>query len=95
MGGAAATGDGDVMMRFLPSYLAVEEMRRGSSPTEAAEVAIRRVASAFPGFFGGIIVVHKDERVGAACHGMDRFPYSMANSSTNGVVTLYVDCLKV
>ena len=24
VGGAAATGDGDVMMRFLPAYLAVE-----------------------------------------------------------------------
>lgn len=94
-GGAAATGDGDVMMRFMPSYLAVEELRRGSSPTEAAEVAIRRVANAFPGFFGGIIVVDKDERVGAACHGMDRFPYSIANSSTSGAIVLTVDCIKV
>ena len=24
VGGAAATGDGDIMMRFLPSFLAVE-----------------------------------------------------------------------
>ena len=24
VGGAAATGDGDIMMRFLPAYLAVE-----------------------------------------------------------------------
>lgn len=92
-GGAAATGDGDVMMRFLPSFLAVEELRRGSSVTEAAEAAIRRVASAFPGFFGGVIVVDKNERVGAACNGMQRFPYSLANSSTGGVITLFADCL--
>lgn len=29
VGGATATGDGDVMMRFLPSYQAVEFMRQG------------------------------------------------------------------
>ena len=29
IGGAAATGDGDVMMRFLPSFVAVQEMKRG------------------------------------------------------------------
>ncbi|GMF27423.1 unnamed protein product [Phytophthora fragariaefolia] len=30
IGGAAATGDGDVMMRFLPSFFAVQEMKRGA-----------------------------------------------------------------
>ena len=29
VGGAACTGDGDVMLRFLPSYQAVESMRQG------------------------------------------------------------------
>jgi len=29
IGGAAATGDGDVMMRFLPSFFAVQEMGKG------------------------------------------------------------------
>ena len=33
-GGAAATGDGDVMLRFLPSYQAVESMRQGHPPAE-------------------------------------------------------------
>ena len=37
VGAAAATGDGDVMMRVLPSLLAVEAMRGGATPTEAAE----------------------------------------------------------
>ncbi len=44
VGGAAATGDGDVMLRALPSFVAVEEMRRGAEPEEAAREAIRRVA---------------------------------------------------
>ncbi|RLN85187.1 hypothetical protein BBJ28_00026888 [Nothophytophthora sp. Chile5] len=30
IGGAAATGDGDVMMRFLPSFTAVQEMGKGA-----------------------------------------------------------------
>lgn len=95
VGGAAATGDGDVMMRFLPSFIAVEEMRRGSSPKEAAEAAIKRIARVFPGFFGGIIVVGKDETVAAACHGMDRFPYSVANSSNTRATVFYTECVQL
>jgi hypothetical protein len=32
VGAATATGDGDIMMRFLPSYLAVAKMKLGMSP---------------------------------------------------------------
>ena len=32
VGGAAATGDGDVMLRLLPSFVAVEGMRAGLAP---------------------------------------------------------------
>ncbi len=31
------------MMRFLLSYRAVKEMRRGASPTEAAEISLRTI----------------------------------------------------
>ena len=37
VGGATQTGDGDQMMRFLPSFAAVNFMRAGLSPTEACE----------------------------------------------------------
>ncbi|KAL6352593.1 hypothetical protein LRP88_13059 [Fusarium phalaenopsidis] len=43
VGGCGATGDGDVMMRFLPCYQAVENLRRGMSPTEAAEDVVLRM----------------------------------------------------
>ena len=43
VGAAAATGDGDVMMRVLPSLLAVEAMRRGATPSEAAEEVVLRL----------------------------------------------------
>lgn len=94
-GAAVATGDGDVMMRFLPSFLAVEELRRGTGVNEAAEVAIRRIATSYPGFFGAIIVVDREERIGVACNGMESFPYTLANSTTEGVITLYATCLKL
>lgn len=70
VGGAAATGDGDVMMRFLPTYQAVESMRRGLSPTEAAEDAIQRIMKRYSNFLGAIIAVNKTGhfgRVGSEC----------------------------
>lgn len=56
VGGAAATGDGDVMMRFLPSFVAVEAMRVGIKPRKAAQMAIRRIARFHPNFMGAIVV---------------------------------------
>ena len=66
VGGAAATGDGDVMMRFLPSFLAVELMRHGLPPREATRVAIERIVAKHPDFSGAVIAVNKRGRVGAA-----------------------------
>lgn len=43
IGAAFATGDGDVMMRFLPSFLAVEGLRNGMTPEEAARRSIERI----------------------------------------------------
>lgn len=68
VGGAAATGDGDVMMRFLPSFLAVEEMRRGATPTEAARTAIRRIIKYYPNFSGALIAINKRGETGKPSH---------------------------
>lgn len=75
VGGAAATGDGDIMLRFLPSFLAVEEMRRGASPGDAASVAVKRIASHYSNFMGAVIAVTKNGEYGAACHGITTFPF--------------------
>lgn len=48
VGGAAATGDGDIIMRFLCSYQAVENMRNAMSPKKAAEESLKRVLKYFP-----------------------------------------------
>jgi len=43
VGAAVATGNGDIMMRFLPSFLAVELMRSGYDPTTAASMAVAEI----------------------------------------------------
>jgi len=75
-GGCAATGDGDVMMRFLPCYQAVENLRNGMSPKQAAESAITRIITKHPDFQGALVVINKDGVWGAACHGWI-FKYSV------------------
>ncbi|XP_053680374.1 N(4)-(Beta-N-acetylglucosaminyl)-L-asparaginase [Anopheles nili] len=87
VGAAVATGDGDIMMRFLPSLLAVESMRAGLTPTVAGQRAIDRIAKYYPSFSGGIVVASKDGQYGAACHGMEEFPFSVVDGTkTNGEV---------
>nr|CAD2157493.1 unnamed protein product [Meloidogyne enterolobii] len=81
VGGAAATGDGDVMMRFVPSFLVVELMRQGKSPFEATREAIIRIKKFYPNFFGGIIATTIEGNFGAACSGMEEFHYSVAKFS--------------
>lgn len=48
VGAATATGHGELMLKTLSSFLIVEEMRRGATPQEACETAVRRIANKFP-----------------------------------------------
>lgn len=66
VGGCACTGDGDVMLRFSPSSHAVQYMLHGASPQAAAEKAIRKIASYYPGFVGGMVCADKQGNYGAA-----------------------------
>lgn len=81
VGAAAATGDGDIMMRFLPSFLAIELMRNGATPQEAADKAIARIRQHHAKFFGGIVVMNVKGEYAAACNGMDKFPYTIAREN--------------
>ncbi|XP_012524800.2 N(4)-(Beta-N-acetylglucosaminyl)-L-asparaginase [Monomorium pharaonis] len=90
-GAAAGTGDGDIMMRFLPSFLAVEEMRYGASPSAAAKKAISRIAQHYPQSLCAVIALNKKGEYGAACNGMAAFPYYVANP-TFGPKLLSVEC---
>ena len=82
VGGCGATGDGDVMMRFLPCYQAVENLRRGMKPRQAAEDAVRRMVRKFPDVKSGVIVLDKDGTHGAAASGWT-FTYSYRSGGMN------------
>jgi len=92
VGAAVATGDGDVMMRFLPTYQAVENMRRGMTPDDAAKEALHRIVRRHPSFEGAIATANRLGQFGAACHGFKNFPYSVWNPDLGKVTVKYVDC---
>ncbi|CAI7838854.1 unnamed protein product [Closterium sp. NIES-53] len=94
VGGCGATGDGDVMMRFLPCFLAVELMRMGSTPASAAEAAISRIRAKFPDFVGGLVAVNRFGEHGAAVNNWV-LQYTVASPLTDGtprVFTVHPKC---
>ncbi|KAG6485569.1 hypothetical protein ZIOFF_054129 [Zingiber officinale] len=84
VGACGATGDGDIMMRFLPCYQVVESMRQGMEPKHAAVDAISRIARKFPNFVGAVVAIDKKGVHAGACHGWT-FQYSVKNSSMEDV----------
>ena len=83
-GCAAATGDGDITMRFLPAYQAVENMRLGMDPTAACTDAVKRIEKYYPKFELGLLCVDTQGRYGAASHGWT-FTFCAASNNTSGV----------
>lgn len=82
VGACVATGDGDVMMRFCPSFLGVELMRNGMTPQQAANEAVRRISAKDRGFSGAVVCVNKDGQHAAAAQGFEGFSYSVMDSGT-------------
>ena len=50
VGGAAATGTGELVMKTLGTFLIVELMRNGLSPNEACREAISRITEKIPAY---------------------------------------------
>ncbi|CAI9091992.1 OLC1v1027119C1 [Oldenlandia corymbosa var. corymbosa] len=84
VGACGATGDGDIMMRFLPCYQVVENMRLGMQPKLAAEDSISRIARKYPDFVGAVFALNKEGVHAGACHGWT-FQYSVRSSGMNDV----------
>lgn len=93
-GAAAATGDGDVMMRFLLSYQAIANLRLGMSGQEAADEAMKQqvALTGRPYPRAALVVLSKSGSFGAACSGIERFPF-VVSDSTSQVETHSVECL--
>ena len=92
VGAAAATGDGDVMMRFLPSLVTVEKMRAGIEPYQAAVEALAQITEFYPDFQGGIVAASKDGLYSAACQGFPKFQYSIQFPTLNKPKVVHVKC---
>ncbi|XP_025960999.1 N(4)-(beta-N-acetylglucosaminyl)-L-asparaginase isoform X2 [Dromaius novaehollandiae] len=95
-GGAAATGDGDIMMRFLPSYQAVEYMRMGTDPTVACQKVISRIQKYAPKFFGAVICANATGSYGAACNkipGFTQFHFMVYSPLLSQPSEQVVDCI--
>ncbi|GAA0148872.1 protease [Lithospermum erythrorhizon] len=84
VGACGATGDGDIMMRFLPCYQVVESMRLGMEPQLAAKDAISRISRKYPDFVGAIFAVNKNGIHAGACHGWT-FQYSVRSPEMSDV----------
>ncbi|KAK9398978.1 N4-beta-N-acetylglucosaminyl-L-asparaginase [Crotalus adamanteus] len=95
-GAAAATGNGDTMMRFLPSYQAVEYMRMGIDPTMACQKVISRIQKYHPYFFGAVICANTSGSYGAACSrvpGFTQFHFMASNPILKQPSEQIVDCI--
>lgn len=93
VGAACGTGDGDTLMKFLPSYQAVESMRNGKTASQAAEDAVRRISKVYPNYVGAIVAIDRYGNHGAGCHGMPTFKYSFRNGTTDGPQVQEVPCV--
>lgn len=95
-GAAAATGDGDILMRFLPSYQAVEYMRNGEDPNIACQKVISRIQKYFPDFFGAVICANVTGSYGASCNKLPtftQFTFMVYNSLKSQPTEEKVDCI--
>ena len=70
VGGATATGSGELVMKTLGSFLVVELMRGGMSPDKACEEAVRRIAKKIPDYQShqiGYIALNTKGEYGSFC----------------------------
>jgi isoaspartyl peptidase/L-asparaginase-like protein (Ntn-hydrolase superfamily) len=68
-GAATATGTGELIMGVCGAFLAVEEMRRGATPAQAARTVVERIGRAYriePHHQTAFVVMGTDGTVGAA-----------------------------
>ena len=67
VGGAVATGVGEMVMKTLGTYLIVELMRQGRNPQEACEEAVKRIVAKqeFKDMQVGYLAIDKEGNYGA------------------------------
>lgn len=88
VGGAAATGLGEAVIRAVGSFLVVELMRQGRTPQEACEEAVNRVIKKYENYKEiqvGFIAVNKLGQTGAFSI-QDGFKYALFSNGNEQVL---------
>lgn len=83
VGGAVATGSGELVMKTLGSFLVVELMRQGKSPAEACQEAVVRISRRIPDYRKhqiGYIALDKNGITGSYAM-QPGFEYAIRNSN--------------
>ncbi|XP_045204023.2 N(4)-(Beta-N-acetylglucosaminyl)-L-asparaginase-like [Mercenaria mercenaria] len=92
VGAAACTGNGDIMMRFLPSHTAVTLMRAGLSAQESADVAVKTIQQKYPDFKGAVVAADAMGKIGVSCHIWTNFQITYMMPSLPEVQVRNVTC---
>ncbi len=88
IGGAVATGSGELVMKTLGSFLVVELMRKGLHPADACKEAVERIKTTIPGYQEhqiGYLALDINGRTGAYSL-QAGFEYALRSSSENHLV---------
>jgi N4-(beta-N-acetylglucosaminyl)-L-asparaginase len=80
------------MMRFLPSFLAVELLRNGHTPQQAADMVIARIGQFYPENSAAVVVLDLEGNVGAACQIFSSFPVSIYHAELDDVRVVVTTC---
>jgi len=94
-GGAVATGDGDILMRFSASFLAVEFLRNGYTPQQSAEMVIDRIGKYYPRNSAAVVVVDLEGNYGSACQIFSSFPVSIYHDELTEVKVEVTRCRQI
>ncbi len=88
VGGACATGMGELVLKTLGTFLVVELMRQGMSPQEACEEAVLRIKNKLPDykkFQVGYCAINKAGETGAFCIHKG-FNYALLQNGENKLI---------
>ncbi|MAZ93755.1 MAG: glycosylasparaginase [Lentimicrobiaceae bacterium] len=88
VGGATATGMGELVMKTVGSFLVVELMRNGKTPQQAVEEAVIRIVKKVPDHLSyqiGFIAMNKAGETGAYCL-KPGFNYALYKNDKNQLI---------
>lgn len=80
------------MMRFGASFLAVEFLRNGFTPQQAADMVIDKINKYYPENRAAVVVVDMEGNYGASCQVYIEFPISIYYSELNEVKVEMTRC---